>query len=149
MLDKVLPVKRMASANNRFPRGFLLITGWDSHSSVCPLWQVRTTDSMLPAIFLFWSMITPPHFGHFFSKLLKQEPNTRNSFSLSGEPSSNSCSDDTISSLDNYFLSSGNGHWGSKSSSSLLFSPSSCISIFSSTRTSYIGGEGLYQTCYM
>ena len=99
MLEKVLPVKRMTAANDRIPRGFLLITGWDSHSSVCPLWQVRTTDSMLPVVFLFWSMITPPHFGHFFSKLFKQEPNTRNVFSLSGEPSSNSCSDDTISSL--------------------------------------------------
>ena len=50
MLNKVLPVKRMAAANTRFPRGFLLITCWDSHSSVCPLWQVRTINSMLPAI---------------------------------------------------------------------------------------------------
>ena len=77
MLEKVFPVKRMAAANNRFPRGFRLITGWDSHSSVCPLWQISTTDSMLPVVFLFWSVITHPHFGHFFSKLFKQEPNTR------------------------------------------------------------------------
>ena len=143
MLDKVLPVKRMATANNRFPRGFLLITGVPTVLYAHYGRSYGITDSMLPAIFLFWSMVTPPHFGHFFSKLFKQEPNTRNSFSLSGEPSSNSCSDNTISSLDNYFLSSGNGQWGSKSSSSLLFSPLSCISIFSSTRTSCIGGKGI------
>ena len=76
MLEKVLPIKRMAAANNRCPRGFLLITGWHSHSSVCPLWQIST----------------PPHFGH-WTKF------------------SNSCLEDTISSLDNYFLSSGNSQW--------------------------------------
>ena len=70
----------MAAANNRFPRGFLLITGWDSHSTVCPLWQISTTVSMLPVVFHFWSMITPPHFGHFFSKYCSNRNQTQENF---------------------------------------------------------------------